>query len=655
MTEARCPNCGASLHGPFCARCGQKESPLDPPFSEFLRELVHEIAHVDSKVVQSVRLLLTRPGFLSREHFEGRRMRYVSPIRLYLLSSVLYFAVVAFAPLAGPRISCTTCPPEDRARVEQEMREAAVHWTPRAMFVLVPMFAGLIALAARRSGRNYPQHLYFAMHIHTAWFVLGVVAAVAGLAHVPYITSVVSGGVTLYAMLYLVLAFRRAYDATFIRSILSSAIVTGTYMLVVMVTLLAIILKAIPTSARTPSAMRLWVLQPPDQLVEYDATMSAVGHAQTVPRRIVEHPEYFSINASGQMLFLPPPGAQWAAGEMATSSDRAWFWDGRRAMEWTLAGPKTSGSSDGQPTVIETARQWLLSARGESLFWIEHRFEKVMDPSGGERSMRPSLRVWRSNGADDNREEVAAIAASEWCECTTGVCSESCPVWSVWAPDGIIDDFFLVTRMTEGQIDSRYHESSVYQRSGSKWIQKTLPQAVEAPLAASEKGDVVVTTVPDAGCCGWENESNDQLLLLRNGKSSVLYDEARRYDNRDYDVSFYPSDAKLSPAHALVAFTLVSSAHPDGEIRLSSDGKEDAGELARVRRTIAELPAVEIAELGAEPRSLFAVPRAGIVGWLSRREILVAQNDRLTVYDIQGARRKETPIRVRGAGDAFLR
>src|SRR5262249_47373911 len=93
-----CPNCGTPLEGRFCAACGQKAAPLNPSLGEFAHDLFHELAHFDSKIVQSVRLLLTRPGFLSREHFDGRRTRYVSPIRLYLLFSLLYFAVAAFAP-----------------------------------------------------------------------------------------------------------------------------------------------------------------------------------------------------------------------------------------------------------------------------------------------------------------------------------------------------------------------------------------------------------------------------------------------------------------------------------------------------------------------------------------------------------------------------
>ncbi|HSB30400.1 MAG TPA: hypothetical protein VLD55_02255, partial [Candidatus Sulfobium mesophilum] len=93
----------------------------------------------------------------------------------------------------------------------------------------------------------------------------------------------------------------------------------------------------------------------------------------------------------------------------------------------------------------------------------------------------------------------------------------------------------------------------------------------------------------------------------------------------------------------------------DSEIRLSSNGKENAEELARVRRAIAELPAVEVVRLASEPEPKTTIHHASLVGWLSEHEIIVAQDGRLVVFDIHSKKRRETTIRVRNAADAFLR
>ena len=216
-----CANCDAALHGPYCAACGQKAAALNPSLHDFAHDLTHEFLHFDGKIVQTVRLLLTRPGLLTREHFEGRRQRYVSPIRLYLLFSVLYFGVAALAPSAGFQFDFA---PDADASAEQLRwfaerlpeaqkitSEAYSHWVPRAMFVLVPVFAALVGLATRGTGRNYPQHLYFAMHVHAAWFVAGAVDGLARIGGVPVLTPLVGVAALTYVVSYFWLALRRAY------------------------------------------------------------------------------------------------------------------------------------------------------------------------------------------------------------------------------------------------------------------------------------------------------------------------------------------------------------------------------------------------------------------------------------------------------------
>lgn len=221
LPYAHCLNCDTPLHGPYCASCGQKAAALNPSLHDFVHDATHEFLHFDGRIVQTVRLLLTAPGFLTREHFEGRRQRYVSPIRLYLLFSVLYFGATALAPGAGFQIDFA---PDPGATAEQlrwfnekvpEARAIASelysHWVPRAMFVLLPLFAGLVALATRRSGHRYPQHLYFSLHLHAAWFVAGAVAALTRIREVPFLTPLVGVLALIYVVTYFWRALHRAY------------------------------------------------------------------------------------------------------------------------------------------------------------------------------------------------------------------------------------------------------------------------------------------------------------------------------------------------------------------------------------------------------------------------------------------------------------
>lgn len=397
----------------------------------------------------------------------------------------------------------------------------------------------------------------------------------------------------------------------------------------------------------------VWVLQEPDTIAEIDLGTFAVTRTVKVPHRLLEEPRLLTVNARGQLAFVPPRGAEWGGGELASAAGRAWIWDGRQAREWPLETPPVRGGTTDRPTLTETVRRWFLTARGDALFLLETAFDKVLLPSEGERSVRATARVLRTDLAGGTPRTVASVAAPS-CACTTGVCSESCPEWAMWAPDGVVDDFFVLTRFVPGQIGSTYHESRLYRRSGNTWAATVLPRVLERPLAGSARGDALVAAVPDGGCCGWANEGNDQTLLLRGGRSSVLFDELVRYDNRNYDVSFFTSAARFAPGAGAIAYTIVSDELPGVEIRLSSDGKDNAAELRRVRAAIAELPIVEVVLPGVA-RPTAVIRHAALVGWLSDREFLVAQDGRLVVYDVHGSKRKETPVRVRSAADAFLR
>jgi uncharacterized protein (DUF1697 family) len=71
-----CGNCGAELAGAYCQACGQKAIGPDVSLDDFFHEAFHEFAHVDGKIVQTLRLLLTKL-FLRQNH----HMQYVTFLR----------------------------------------------------------------------------------------------------------------------------------------------------------------------------------------------------------------------------------------------------------------------------------------------------------------------------------------------------------------------------------------------------------------------------------------------------------------------------------------------------------------------------------------------------------------------------------------------
>src|SRR6476659_9407004 len=93
-----CLNCGEPVSLRYCPACGQAAIDPNPTVGEFVHEAASEFLHWDGKLAATFRLLFTKPGELTREYLAGRRARYLSPLRLYLTCSVLFFALKALAP-----------------------------------------------------------------------------------------------------------------------------------------------------------------------------------------------------------------------------------------------------------------------------------------------------------------------------------------------------------------------------------------------------------------------------------------------------------------------------------------------------------------------------------------------------------------------------
>jgi hypothetical protein len=88
---ALCPNCQTPLHGKFCAKCGQSQQGMDRFFLSLVAEAFDNIFSFDSRTARTLFALLFKPGFLTREYFAGRRARYIQPLRLYFIASLLFF------------------------------------------------------------------------------------------------------------------------------------------------------------------------------------------------------------------------------------------------------------------------------------------------------------------------------------------------------------------------------------------------------------------------------------------------------------------------------------------------------------------------------------------------------------------------------------
>ena len=91
--EKDCLNCGTIVAGKYCQSCGQENAePKDTVFG-LVQHFLYDITHFDGMFFSSLKLLLFKPGILTRKYIEGKRAGYLNPIKMYVFTSAIFFII----------------------------------------------------------------------------------------------------------------------------------------------------------------------------------------------------------------------------------------------------------------------------------------------------------------------------------------------------------------------------------------------------------------------------------------------------------------------------------------------------------------------------------------------------------------------------------
>lgn len=92
-----CKVCNNAFHGRYCNVCGEKVSePYERSFLNFLDSLLNAFTFLDGKFIKSLKLLITRPGQLSRNIADGLRVPYMKMVSLFFVANFFYFLFPVF-------------------------------------------------------------------------------------------------------------------------------------------------------------------------------------------------------------------------------------------------------------------------------------------------------------------------------------------------------------------------------------------------------------------------------------------------------------------------------------------------------------------------------------------------------------------------------
>ena len=262
-----CLNCGQAFTAPrpkFCPACGQESNVKPPTLGEFVQQFGGAYFSTEGALWRTLKLLLFKPGELTRLYLAGRRKHYVLPLRLYLTISVLTLllmrlvASLSFESAEELRGKSATRPPGavtlhigpdadkttnnlviklgggsaglkagvffceglpdwicrriqrrvdiDPKTIVREVQQASDRFIGNvgaAMFLLLPSFALWLKLVYWNRRLRFTEHLVFALHVHAFWFL----ALALAISNVSWLVVVACTAVPWHTMV----AMRRVY------------------------------------------------------------------------------------------------------------------------------------------------------------------------------------------------------------------------------------------------------------------------------------------------------------------------------------------------------------------------------------------------------------------------------------------------------------
>ena len=259
MTKSNlCKNCNSELMGIYCSECGQKNTEL-LSVKAIVKELTDNVFSFDSRFFITLKYLMIKPGFLTKEYWAGRRTTYLPPLRMYLVLSVFYFFLSSFMA-EGKQVVFGSSGSDSFAfdiddfphfshfivdilnkgikltDERQLSKDFLSDYMPSAMFILMPFMGLLLLLVYKKKKLFYSYHLITVLHFHCFVFFLNSVEEL-----IPIIEDIIP----LFFFYYAITMLKVIYQDSWVKTSMKFMMLLVTYGTAVLLASLAIIFGSI--------------------------------------------------------------------------------------------------------------------------------------------------------------------------------------------------------------------------------------------------------------------------------------------------------------------------------------------------------------------------------------------------------------------------
>ncbi|PKW30224.1 DUF3667 domain-containing protein [Flavobacterium lindanitolerans] len=97
-----CLNCNYVVENKFCPNCGQENTETRQSFHYLFTHFIEDLTHYDGSFWKTIKGLLFKPGYLTKTYLEGKRKKFVPPVKLYIFISFVTFFLPTLLP--GPSL-----------------------------------------------------------------------------------------------------------------------------------------------------------------------------------------------------------------------------------------------------------------------------------------------------------------------------------------------------------------------------------------------------------------------------------------------------------------------------------------------------------------------------------------------------------------------
>jgi hypothetical protein len=241
--EKNCLNCGTVVEQKFCPNCGQENVEIRDSFFHMVGHFLADYFHYDSKFFTNLKLLITKPGFLTKEYLEGKRVRHIHPLRLFFFITIVMVLVAnlyykkfesemkesntIYKNDKGEVISKEEfddeLTEEDRTALQKDLgagMDTVSKYLKYILFFLLPVYALVFKLLYRK--KLYVDHLVYTLHLQSFLFLFMILLFIITMYAFPTLRLYNEEILFVVTAIYVTMSLRFLYQQSWTKTILKS-------------------------------------------------------------------------------------------------------------------------------------------------------------------------------------------------------------------------------------------------------------------------------------------------------------------------------------------------------------------------------------------------------------------------------------------------